>query len=175
MSGVTDKVRVNMLGMAIAVIGFGLAAVYGTILLTSHDPLWFISGFDAIPSRIVIYHDGQATEYRAGQPGFDSLASAVRETLAQGGARQSGIGLSEDSLADAYHKYVSVEAFFDRTVRLHTWFNTECTQMLFPITGRHSDEKVVFLAEQGHYMSGAPALKTTQPLRNAVAALGYGT
>ena len=64
----------------------------------------------------------------------------MRASLAQGVARQSGIGLSEGSLQDAYNQYVTVEVFFDRPVKLHAWFNTDSpTQMLFPITGRHSE------------------------------------
>jgi len=170
----TDKLNTNVLGMLVAVIGFGLLAIYAVIAFTARDAFWFLTYFDERPARITIYHGGQRTELQRGDPGFAELAEAVRVSLAQGVARQSGIGLSDGSLQDAYDLYITVEAFFDGPVKLHTWFNTDQpTQMLFPITGRHSDLTVVFLGREGKYMSGAPALKTTGPIQDVLRAQGY--
>jgi hypothetical protein len=172
----TDKLRVNILGMLIAVVGFGLVAAFVTIAFSAQDPLWFIGGygFEERPARIVIYQAGQRTELRPGQPGYTELAEAVRASLAQGVVRTSGIGLSEGSLQDAYSQFLTVETFFSRSVKLHAAFNTDYpTQMLFPITGRHSDQPIVFLGKDGTYMSGAPVLKTVQPIRDVLTALGY--
>lgn len=160
--------------MLFALILFGGLATYGTIALSAKDWLWFMPGFSELPIRVIVYHEGKRTEYTPGQPGFDTLAEGVRASLNQGVARQSGIGLSEGSLQDAYTQYVSVEAFFDRPVKLHTWFDTDSPrQMLFLITGRHSDLMVVFLGDKGSYLSGAPTLNTVAPLVNALKALGF--
>ncbi len=170
----TDKLQVNIWGMLIAVVGFGLAMVFLTIALPAQDPLWFQKGFAERPQRIVVYREGQRTELQAGQPGFDLLAEAVRASLAQGVVRPSAIGLSAGSLEDAYNLYLTLEVFFDHPVKLHAWFNTgQPTQMLFPITGRHSDLDLVFLGWNGQYMSSAPALTTTEPIRAVLRDLGY--
>jgi len=170
----TDKLQVNIWGMLLAVVGLGLAVVFLTIAFSAQDALWFQKGFAERPQRIVIYWTGERTELTAGQPGFDLLAEAVQASLAQGVARPSGIGLSEGSLQDAYNLYVTVEVFFDHPVKLHAGFNTgQPTQMLFPITGRHSDLNVVFLGWDGQYMAGGPVLTTTESIRGALRTLGY--
>src|SRR5512136_2629757 len=110
----TDKLNTNIFGMLIALAGFGLIAIYGTIAFSAKDAVWFLTGFDVRPARIILHHDGQHTPLGYGDPGFDALAEAVRASLAQGVARQSGIGLSQASLEDAYTLYVTVEAFFDQ-------------------------------------------------------------
>ena len=170
----TDKLRVNILGMLLAVIGFGLVVIFLTIAFSAQDVLWFRTGFAERPQRIIVYQAGQRSELPAGQPGFDVLADAVQASLARGVARPSGIGLSQGSLEDAYNLYVTVEVFFEQPVKLHAWFNTgQPTQMLFPITGRHSDLSVVFLGRNGQYMAGGPVLQTTEQIRGALRALGY--
>lgn len=168
------KVKVNLFRMLVVIVGFGLLAVYATIAFSAQDALWFVGGFSDLPIRIIIYNDGQQTELRAGEPGFDVLANAVRESLDQGVTRQTGIGMSEASLTDAYGKYLTVEAFFEKPVKIPAWFNTgHPNQMLFPLTGRHSDNSVVFLGRDGRYMTNAPALKNLEPLRQALQLLGY--
>jgi len=153
---------------------FIVLMIYGTIFVASRDPLWFLSGFYELPARVVVYHEGQQTEYTPGQPGFDLLAESLRDSLDQGIARQSGIGFSEATFQDAYQKYLTVEAFFDQPVKLHAWFDTGSpTQMLIPITGRHSEQSVVLLGNKGKYLVNSPALKNLQPLRDALVALGY--
>jgi hypothetical protein len=170
----TDKLQVNILGMLVAVIGFGLVALYVTMVFSAHDAFWFWRGFEDKPARIMIYQGGQRTELQFGDPGFAELAEAVRASLAQGVDRPSSIGLSEGSLQDAYTQFVTLEAFFDHPVKLHAWFNTDDpTQMLFPITGRHSDLNVVFLGREGIYMSNGPVLKTTEPIRDVLRSQGF--
>jgi hypothetical protein len=167
-------VKPRVWGMLFVVGSFILLMIYGTIFVASRDPLWFLSGFYELPSRVVVYHEGQQTEYISGQPGFDLLAESLRDSLDQGIARQSGIGFSESTFQDAYKKYLTVEAFFDQPVKLHAWFDTGSpTQMLIPITGRHSEQSVVLLGNKGMYMVNSPALKNLQPLREALTALGY--
>lgn len=168
------KVRPNILGMLLVVLGIGCLTVYLGIYLSSRDPVWFAKGFDQKPYLIVIYDHGQRKELIAGQPGYDQLAAAVTQSLDQGVARLSGIGFSDASVEDAYGKYLSVEAFFERPVKLHTYFNTgQPTQMLFPITGRHSNLKVVLLGNNDRFAVNVPALKTMEPIRTVLQSLGY--
>ena len=155
--------------------GFVLLLVYGTISVTAQDALWFLKGFRYRPARIVVYHDqGKRTELRPADPGFAELSSAIQACLAQGIERPSGIGFSDASLLDAYSRYLTVEVFFAQPVKLHAWFDTgEPTQMLFPITGRHSDLSLVLLGRNNEYWVSPPVLKTVAPLRQALQSLGY--
>jgi len=152
---------------------FGVLIYFLTIVYTTQDPLWFAKGFNSRPTRIVVYHNGQHSEWHPGEPGYDLLAEAVRQSLDQGIVRQTGIGMGDMTLQDAYNKYVSVEAFFGRPVKLHTHFYTgNPDQMLFPITGRHSELTVVYLGDNGQYRVNPPELKTVQPIRDALVQLG---
>jgi hypothetical protein len=164
----------NTIKLVLVFVGFVVLAYYATVTLTARDPLWFLGRIQGQPSRIVVYHAGQRTELRPGQPGFDELAGAVQTSLAEGFARLSNIGFSEQTLQDAYTRYVTLEVFFDQPVELHTWFPTgRTTQMLFPITGRHSEQPLVLLGEGGSYRAGAPVLNTVGPIREALQSLGY--
>lgn len=171
----TDKIRTGPVKMIVLVIGFVLVLVYGTLSVTAQDPFWFLKGFHYQPTRIVIYHhEGKRTELRPGDPGFAELTDAIQVCLANGAERPSGIGFSDASLLDAYSRYLTVEAFFDRPVKLRAWFDTgEPTQLLFPITGRHAELSLVFLGQNGKYLSSPPALETVEPIREALQSLGY--
>ena len=170
----TDRLRTNVGGMLVSVIGFLLLAYYAVTAISARDAFWFLNRFDDKPVRMIVYRAGQKTELLSGDPGFAELADAVRASLASGVARTSGIGLSPGSLQDAYQQYVTLEVFFDRPVKLHAAFNTGYPQqMLFPITGRHSDLNVVFLGVEGQYMAGAPVLNTIEPVRKALQAAGF--
>ena len=170
----TDKLRTNVGGMLVAVIGFMVVAYYAVTAISAQDAVWFLNGFDDRPVRVIVYQAGRQTGLLPGDPGFAELAQAVQASLAEGVARPSGIGLSSGSLEDAYKLYVSLEVFFGRPVKLHAAYNTgHPTQMLFLITGRHSDLNVVFLGVEGAYMSSGPVLKTTEPIRKALQAAGF--
>ena len=163
------------LKMVLMLGAFLVAILYGTIAFTSGDLLWFSKGFHSRPARIIVYYDeGKRAELRPGDPGFDLLADGIQDSLSEGLERPSGIGLSDASLLDAYSRYLTVEAFFTRPVKLHAWFETgQPTRMLFPITGRHSELSLVVLGQGDKYLSSPPVLNTVQPLRDALHQLGY--
>ena len=167
--------RTRPLRMLALVGGFIVLVLYGTLAFTSGDLLWFVKRFDSNPAHIVVYHSsGARTELSPGDPGFETLAQAIKSCIAQGLERPSGIGFSDASLLDAYTRYVTVEVFFSEPVKLHAWFNTEePTRMLFPITGRHSDLSIVVLGIGSKYLASPPVLKTMEPLREALRDLGY--
>lgn len=174
MSQQSRKAGTNTIQLLIVLGSCLLLACYATMALTSRDLLWFLKGFQDRPSRIVVYHAGQRAELLPGQPGFDELANAVQASLAEGFARLTNTGYSEQSLQDAYSQYITLEVFWDRPVELHTWFPTgRTTQMLFPITGRHAEMSIVLLGDEGQYRAGAPVLEAMEPIREALTALGY--
>ncbi len=98
----------------------------------------------------------------------------MQATLDQGFARLTSLGLSEQSLQDAYTQYVTLEVFFDQPVALRSWFDPgRTTQMLFLITGRHAEMSVVLLGDKGQYRPGAPALKTMELIQESLRTLGF--
>jgi len=157
-----------LMGSALPVIVFIANAT------NSRDWRWYKTDFEDRPGRIIIYHDGGQIELQPGQPGFNELAEAIRASLAQGVDQQSNTGLSDYSRQEAYTRYTTVEAFFAKPVKLHAWFYTgNPTQMLFPITGRHSDRPIVFLGQDGEYRVNAPFLKTKEPIMQVLRESGY--
>ena len=151
-----------------------MLGAYGMISMTSRDPLWFLRGFEDRPSRIVVYQGGQRTEFLPGQAGFAELAEGVEASLTQGFARLTNTGFSDNTLQNAYTQYLTLEVFWDQPVDLHAWFHTgRTTQMLFPITGPHSELSIVLLGDGGNYRAGAPALNSLEPVHEALRSLGY--
>jgi hypothetical protein len=170
----SPRIRYNLFGLLIGFAGFVAVVIYGSIALAAQDFLWFVTSFNERPIRVIVYNAGKKTVLEPGQPGFPELSTAILGTLNLGVARQSGIGLSVGSLQDAYTKYETVEAFYSHPVKIHAPFYTHvATQMLFPITGRHSDLAVVFLGYGGNYLSDSPALNSTEPISIALHALGF--
>ncbi len=168
------KRGINLFSLFIIVITFSLLTIYVTIAFAAQDVFWFGKGFSERPTKVIVYSGGEAFEYQPGQPEYDLLAEAVRASLAEGVYRQSGLGLSEQSLQDAYQRFVSVEAFFDRPVKLHAGFNTgHPTQMLFLITGRHSEMNLVLLGVDNNYRTNPPVLNTIEPVRKVLIQLGF--
>jgi hypothetical protein len=170
----TDKLQTHVPRMLIAIVGLLVLAYYGTVALSTQDALWFTSGYSGKPSRVIVYHDGQRSELQPGERAAIEIADAVEQSLVQGVAQNSGLGFSAGSLEDAYKLYVTLEVFFDQPVKLHATFSTgRPTQMLFPITGRHSDRPLVLLGVNGSYMSDGPVLKTIEPIKTALRRWGY--
>jgi hypothetical protein len=168
------KAGSNTVMLVILLVGFVALAYWAMISFTARDPLWFAKGFEGQPSQFIVYQAGQQTVIRPGQAGFDELATALQTSLAQGFSRQSNVGYSEHSLQEARERYLTLEAHFDRPITMHAWFRMgRTTQMLFPITGPHSDQPLVLLGDQGHYRAGAPVLQTLEPILEALSSLGF--
>jgi hypothetical protein len=165
----------HRLKWVLVLAGIVLLVAYGAPALLAQDPLWFVNRFDRRPVQIVVYHhDGQRTELWPGHPDFDPLAEAVRACLSQGLVQPSGLSLSDASLSSTNTRNLTVEVTFLRPVRLHTWFGTEAsTQMMFPISDRHPELALVVLGKNDQYLSSPPVLRTDEPLREALRALGY--
>ena len=156
----TDKVRTNIRGMLLAIVGFLIVAYYGSTALSTRDALWFTQGFTERPIRMIVYHGGQRTELTPDKPAFAELADAVVSSLDKGVDYASGIGFSQGSIDDAYNLYVTLEVFFAQPVLLHATFGTgRPTQMLFPMTGRHSDRPLVLLGTNGIYLANCTDLE----------------
>jgi len=76
------------------IVLFILVVYLGTIFFVTQDPLWFVSSFNEKPVHIVVYHDGEKSEYRVGDPGLNGWlkpsarawikASCARAVLAWG-------------------------------------------------------------------------------------------
>jgi len=164
----------SLLRMLVVVILFGVIIVYGTISFSSNDWAWFMRSFNEKPVEVIVYNQGERAQLTAGDTGFFELAEAIRVSMQRGVARQSGVGISRDSINDAYTKYITVEAIFEKPFKLHAWFNTgNPTHILIPISGRHSDLSVVFLSRDGNYSTNAPAMKDLQPVKDTLRSLGY--
>jgi hypothetical protein len=164
----------NAIQLFVLLAAFVLLAYYLMVSLTSRDLLWILSRFRDEPSHIVVYQNGQRTEFRPGQPGYEELATAAKASMAEGFARLTSTGFSEETLQSAYNQYLTLEVFFAHPVEIHTWFPTgRTTQILFPISGPHAQPPIVLLGDEGHYRAGAPVLSNNRPIVEALGALGF--
>jgi hypothetical protein len=166
--------RTNSIGLLVLFVSCLVLGGYAMVSVNTRDALWILRGFEDRPSRILVYQEGQRTEFLPGQAGFNELAGAVEASLAQGFARLTSTGFSEQTLQNAYTQHLTLEVFWDQPVELHAWFPTgRTTQMLFPISGPHSEVSLVLLGDGGKYRAGAPALKSTEAIHQALQSLGY--
>jgi hypothetical protein len=164
----------NLFKVIFIVAILAVVTVFVSTATSTQDWEWYQSGFSELPNRIVIYNEGTRTELQAGDPGFDQLAEAIRASLDSGVRVNSRTGVSETTLNEAYSRYLTLEVFYPHPVKLHAWFYTgQPTQMLFPITGRHSDWPIVFMGNDGDYLSDGPVLKTKDPILQVMRDLGY--
>lgn len=153
---------------------FLLALVYFAGALSTEDPLWFWPSFSQEPERIVIHHAGQETVLTAGSPGYTELTQAINSCLSQVAGFQGTMGLSEATMKEYMTKELVLEIFYAKPVLIHVPFRfTRPNSLLIPLTGRLSKAKVVFGGLDAQYRPGALSLKTTEPLKEALEAIGY--
>jgi hypothetical protein len=151
-----------------------LVIVYFAGALSTEDPLWFWPFFSQEPERIVIHHAGQETVLTAGSPGYTELTQAINSCLSRVAGFQGTMGLSEATMKEYMTKELVLEVFYAKPVFMHVPFRfTRPNSLFIPLTGRLSEAKVVFGGLDAQYRPGALILKTTEPLKEALEAIGY--
>lgn len=163
------------IGTALLVLAISLIAlVYLALSLSTADPLWFWPHVEAQAQRIVIYSQGRCTELTPGMPGYAELNAAINASLSSIEGYFPAWGLSEKSLEEARTLYRTVEVFYDAPMQIHSTFRTgRPNTVLIPLTGRGSQESVVFLGSDGCYWPGAPKVGGLERIRELVTQMGY--
>jgi hypothetical protein len=146
-----------------------VAFVYVSIAIGTQDYLWFLGSRIGTPRRITVHINGHSVQLGPGDPGFEEVHNALRATISQIRGYPQGIGISEETLSDYRETYWSVKAEYDEPIRLRSRFRFgEPTELLLPLTGRHTEHNVLFLGRDGKYYTG-PSLRSTGEVQRVLA------
>lgn len=157
-------------------LGAVLFIVYLVGALNTGNWLWVLPiQPDYEPARILIRDQGQVTEYRPGDSGFAELAAALNLAFADfSNLDLIPIGLSDETLQDYNESSLVIEIYYPQDIRFNTIVRMRnVNQLLIPIEGRHAGNRYVFLGADGRWLTGAFVMTNDQPVRDALAALGY--
>jgi hypothetical protein len=156
----------------IVVLFFGIV-YYAILAANNHDALWWWPWFDEKPSEIVVCHAGERTVVTPDSPDYAPLVQAVNQSL----SRRVGflsLGLSEVTLREYEAEATVIELTYPELVSMHSQYRlVPFDGLLIPLEGRHSEWHVIFFSQYGQYIAGALQLATTDPMKDALADLGY--
>ncbi len=158
--------------IVIVVLFFG-AVYYGMMAVNNRDLLWWWPWFEEMPSEIVIYCAGRRTALRPESPDYAPLVQAINDSL----SRRVGylnLGVGEETRREYMTEGAAIEIAYPTLVSVHSQYRlVPFDGLLLPLAGRHSESRVVFFSQEGHYVAGAIQLASIEPIKEALAALGY--
>jgi hypothetical protein len=146
--------------------------VYIAVAIGTEDFLWFLQRTRSTPVEIQVHFDGQTEILTATDPRFEDINDAIRLTVTQVEGYPQRLGLSEQSLADYRQVYWSVEALYEEPLVLHSRFRFgEPDHLLIPLSGRHTEQNITFLAQNEIFYTG-PSLASTVELQRTLRSYG---
>ena len=158
--------------IVIVVLFFGVV-YYGIMAVNNGDLLWWWPWFEEKPSEIVIYRAGQKTVIAPESLDYAPLVQAINESL----SRRTGylnLGLSESTVEEYMTEATVIELTYPTLVSMHSQYRlVPFDGLLIPLEGRHSEWHAVFFSQYGQYIAGALQLASTDPIKDALADLGY--
>lgn len=172
----THPSQMNIWPPLLMMAAFGIAIFYLVTAMNTQNWAWFLNETEHVtPSRIVVINNGTEQVYTQGRDGFLELSTAVEQSLSNlSNTALINIGLSEQTLTDYATRSLVVELYFDQPVRFNSMARTgEPTQLLIPVTGRHSGGGYVFRGAQGDWWFGAVRMADPEPLFKTLESLGH--
>jgi hypothetical protein len=157
-------------------LGFIILLIYSVIAFNTGDAFWFLANTEVSqPLRIIVRHEGERIVYQPGSAEFNQLAPLVEQSISSlNNNALIDIGLSDVTLEDYNNVYTVVEVHYDQPIKFGTTFRTGSpTQLLIPITGRHSGAGLFFRGNTNEWFYGALRMADPLPLYAALADLGY--
>ncbi len=107
----------SLLSMIIIVVLLLGGFFYLFRVLTTSDWLWFMSRFDAQPSRIVVSDRGEQTEILPDDPRFATIVDAFNRSISAG-YHVSSVGFSDPTWERVERDGLYVDTFYAEPVRL---------------------------------------------------------
>lgn len=146
--------------------------VYVAVSIGTEDFLWFLQRTSSAPVEIQVHFDGQTVVLGLDDPRFQDISNVIRLTVTQVEGYAQRLGLSDRSLDDYRTLYWSVEALYEEPLILHSRFRFgQPDQLLIPLTGRHTEQNVTFLAQDGNFYTG-PSVASTVELQRTLRSYG---
>lgn len=163
-----EPVRVNLRGLVIVMVLFGVGMAWFLGALANEDPLWFLPYFNETPARITLYRDGCRVEIYSGENGFEDLTVALNQALSQVDGYEQGFGLSPETYKQYTTQWRAVEVLYPKRVKIHVAFRFGDPDTLFiPLNEYFANSRAVFGSVAGKYWAGALRLKTIEPIQRA--------
>lgn len=168
-----SRPRISLWQPILIVVLFFGTMYYGIMAVNNRDLLWWWPWFDEMPAEIEIHRAGQRTVITPDSPDYAPLVQAINESL----CRRVGylnLGLSEPTVEEYMTEATVIELTYPAFISMHSQYRlVPFDGLLIPLTGRHSEWHVVFFSREGQYVAGALKLATTDPIKDALADLGY--
>lgn len=168
--------NMNVLKPLLVSIGFVLFIIYALISMNTRDWLWFMANTEiSEPVRIIVKNDGERLTYMPGDAEFERLAPVIETAISDlNNTALIDVGLSDNTLEDYNELYTVVEVHYDNPLKFGTHFRTgEPTELLFPITGRHSGTGLFFRGNKGEWHYGALRMADPAILYSELQAMGF--
>jgi hypothetical protein len=166
-SEVSAGKHVSLWGFLLTIVLVVAGAVYTLKAAYSRDPLWFWSGFEAMPSQVVIRCHDRTVILGSASPDTGGIAALVNQQLS-GRKRFDPMSLSDATFA--YYQtdpgVVTLELIYAEPVRVHlpNMYFTNITSFLIPLEGRYADTAILFGLIDGRPAGGALHVETNQPI-----------
>jgi hypothetical protein len=137
--------RSNFIGAIVVMVVVVGLVVWWVSSLTNEDPLWFLRTFNEDADWIVIYWDGRQVMLFPGDPGYDQVMEAFQDGVAHWVGYESGVGLSDTSLAHYREEARMLELCYNEPVQVHTrHLFPRARKFYVPLSGTHSQWHRVF-------------------------------
>ena len=166
----------SLWGPLLMVLGVIALCAYGTVAAISDDPLWF-AGKAVLPDpvRLVIRVDGRESLLTPSSEGYEAVVAATRKALSAFRSLSPGsAGLSQITLIEYQQQGTVLELYCDRAVDFHLPFNDgRPTALLIPVSGPFGERGYVFRGRSGEWWAGQLTMSDPQPIRAALAGLGF--
>lgn len=170
------KPKSNVLTLVIVTLLCFLGMIYGVTYVTTGNLFWFLSNAEVSePMRIVISVEGERVAFVPGDQEYEELAPIITEAVTNFANNDLvPIGLSEQTLEDYRSSGVNLEVHYPRPIKFNTPFRIgEPSNLLIPITGRHSGGGNFFLGEKGEWWYGGMRMADPEPLYQQLEAMGF--
>ena len=163
----------GVLGAFVIALLMFAGAYYAMQLITTGDPLWFRTDFDAQPRHVVIQRRGVRTDIPPTDARFAPLVDAFNRSIERG-YWSASMGFSDPTWALVEANGVIVETQYSEPVRLHGNF-VPTTRMRVLLSGEQIHTTELLFRSNGDEWDRSPLrLKDVSLLAQAVQRAGLG-
>lgn len=140
-----ERKQPSFLGaLVVFVVVTGLVIWWVTSLANS-DLLWFLRVFNARADWITVYWDGETTMFFPGDSGYETIMDAFADAAAHWSGYESGVGMSDETLARFRDEWRMVELHYNDPVHVHTRHLFPEARIFFvPLNGTHAKYRRIF-------------------------------
>jgi hypothetical protein len=165
------RVGGNIFGL-LAVLVVSMAVFFYTYrTLTTGDPLWFSSRFDATPRQLTVIDHGQRTSISPSDPRFLDIVDAFNASISDG-YHNISTGFSEATWRTVDQQALLIEATYAEPVKLRGKFEPT-KRLLMLVSGEVHTTQLLFWDDQGAWVPIPVVVENIEPIQSALARYGF--